>query len=640
MIWELFVEDITNDKIKKEYERNYASLLSEDDFMTLVKLDPSSYPGNDMTKEPVTVGQLVSIGKQAKQGKYTGLFTRCWVQNNEKNFINDPRLKDACIRYLTNRSSFDIRDVSSFPSVDSFIKYVLDGVKPEGLLDKTIKKKLTPEEKLDNLRISQFPNIDSLEKFIRVAALDPMSDVEHGQVGNLAKNLFLPLINKGYIKFLSKINSLKLAIKNYYSQQSNNSDLYNNNPIEQYLKMCDDANQDLSINFIRDFIPITKTNSKFFDNLNKLFVEGSDYILLGQTKNYDVIKPLNGYVSVFINHLNVPYETLVQNFGAEAEAKQLIRAWGRRYCASDANSSTGTLRTAYGNFNTNRWCTGWGSDGSHFSSYGSGSRELVVGIYRPNTSDIFKNWQICFSSNGEFVDIEFGENDHINKHAHKDKFINLVKDNPDLMPILMDSKRNCSKWDKLIELYKSLGMQVNYSRDRLTNLDSDEVEQELPPLRYSSNQDIIDYCEINQCNTNDITDVIFNDDVIEIPAFEFNGWANLENIKFSDNIIKIGSRAFSNCFALTKLTLPKNLKEIGYGAFQNCIQLGGSIRLPITIEKINQAAFKGYNKRKGLSFTISSAILDIPNKKIEVPSSPQSERDWWSEDKRIIISDN
>ena len=640
MIWQLFMEDIDNDKIRKEYERNYSSLLSEDDFMTLVKLDPSSYPGNDMNKEPITVGQLVAIGKQAKQGKYTGLFTRCWVQNNEKDFINNPRLKDACIKYLTNRASFDIRDVSSFPSVDSFIKYVLDGITPEGLLDKTVKKKLTPEEKLDNLRTSQFPNIDSLEKFITVADLDPMSDVEHGQVGNLAKNLFLPLVNKGYIKFLSKINSLRQAIKNYYSYQSAGTEFYKNHPIESYIKLCDEERTDKSIEFIRDYMGVSVKESNFINMLKKLFVENVDYIILGQTKNYDVIIPLDSYVSVFTDHLNVPYQTLVDNFGRESKGKDLIAAWGRKYSSWDA-SSDGTLTTNYGSFKTNRWCTGWGSSGEHFNSYHTSDRQLITGIYRPDPTQIKKNWQTCFTRNGEFVDIEYGNNDHTSKDLHKITFIQLIRDNLDLLELLMDPALNISNWKAL----QQVALENNITNKKvstygMTSLDSDEVEKELPPLVYRSKADIEEYCNVNDCSKQNITSLIIEDGVTEIPAFEFNLFTSLEKIKFSDDVVKIGSRAFSNCMSLSKLKLPQNLKEIGYGAFQNCTSLGGSIRLPISIEKIQQFAFRGYDKRRGLSFTISSQILNMPDKKIEVPSSPQSERDWWLEDKRIIIADN
>ena len=43
MILKFLLEDIDNNKLAKEYINNYSD-LSEDDFLTMVEMDPSSYP--------------------------------------------------------------------------------------------------------------------------------------------------------------------------------------------------------------------------------------------------------------------------------------------------------------------------------------------------------------------------------------------------------------------------------------------------------------------------------------------------------------------------------------------------------------------------------------------------------------------
>ena len=103
---------------------------------------------------------------------------------------------------------------------------------------------------------------------------------------------------------------------------------------------------------------------------------------------------------------------------------------------------------------------------------------------------------------------------------------------------------------------------------------------------------------------------------------------------------QIGVRAFYNCLSLYKVKLSSNLKVIKYGAFENCRSLKGAIRLPITIEKIETWAFKNHDNTSGLWFILSKKILEIPNKKLLLPSWPESEKLWWGKKNRFVISDN
>ena len=60
MIFKLLNEELENKKLDKFYNQFYATKLDEDTFLKLVKLDVSSYQGNNPNNDIVNVGQLAS----------------------------------------------------------------------------------------------------------------------------------------------------------------------------------------------------------------------------------------------------------------------------------------------------------------------------------------------------------------------------------------------------------------------------------------------------------------------------------------------------------------------------------------------------------------------------------------------------
>ena len=247
MILKLLNEDIDNKKLEKEYINNYSD-LSEDEFLTMVEMDPSSYPrlgqnNFDLSADPIGVGNLASGGKG-------GLLIRCF-RNGEKDFLdNFKEVQNACLKYLQNRSSYSIKNAGAFPSVKTFIEYVnSDGTLEINDINNVAKEKKAnnPIDKLEQLRQKQFPSIPTVEELIMVADLDEESDTEHGQVGNIAKTLLLPHYAAGERDFIKKKISVKKAIQKFYN--SSDSEI-ERNPISKY-------NEKENNNYIRtvmDFI--------------------------------------------------------------------------------------------------------------------------------------------------------------------------------------------------------------------------------------------------------------------------------------------------------------------------------------------------------------------------------------------------
>lgn len=275
MIINYLTEEINIPKLNKEYNNNYSD-LTEDEFMTMVKMDPSSYPrmGQDfnLNVDPVMVGNLASGGRG-------GLLIRCY-RKGEKDFLNNFQVvQDACLKYLKNRGSFSIKDAGQFPSVKEFVDYVNSNgeIGITGTSEQpTSKKELTPEEKLDGLRQKQYPKIKTVDELIEVADLDVDSDTDHGQIGQIARNLLLPHYNAGERDFLKKKVSLKKAIQRFY----NASDFQvKANPLSKYNEKEGNGFKYTIIDFLVDWAIPEIPKSNIVKNLQQFAKEDSEYEL-------------------------------------------------------------------------------------------------------------------------------------------------------------------------------------------------------------------------------------------------------------------------------------------------------------------------------------------------------------------------
>ncbi len=631
MIINFLKEEIDNQQLNKEYNKNYSD-IPENDFMAMVKMDPNSYPKNgnqfDTTAEPIKVGNIAGGN---------GLLIRCY-RLGEKDFLQNPQKVTDCInKYILNRSKYNIKNAAQFKSVADFINYVeSDGQIDLGGNVEQVKKQQTPREKLEVLRQKQYPQIETVDELIEVADLDEDSDTEVGQIGNLAKTLLLPHYAAGERDFMTKKVSVKKALRKYYNADKKQQ---KEKPISKYSEKENGVFKYTVVDFIKEWLKSeNKLNNNLFQLLEK-YAKGL-YTIVCRTENYDVIQYTNREVGWVLDWCDLSVEEY-PNYGSKKDP--------RNY-----------------NNSTNLWCTGWPS--SYAESYAS-TGPLIAFIcstreapYKANNSLNFQiniydtpksgsyGTLICNENVRDYGgygwhDIENGTNNHEPVQSNWPAFSNMLRKNPEILPYLMNI-RVVSKNRDLQLLCQELGIdgqKASYEETGPIGFNwtwTDEVEVEPEPFVYTSPEDVIKYNTENprkQANVS-ITNLKIAEGVTEIPDLQFQHWTALEKVEFPESLIKIGNKAFNGCKELTKIKLPPNLREIGLGAFEGCINLGGSIRLPLSISIIHQNAFNEHSKNRSISFVISPKKLDV--EKYGKLSIPEEDLDFWNKPGRIKFSDN
>lgn len=621
MIINFLNEDITIDKINKEYQKNYTD-IPEEDFMTMVKMDPSSYPksgsGFNTEVEPITVGNLASGGG-------AGLLIRCY-RKGEKDFLNEfDRVRNACAKFLANRGSYSIRNAGAFGSVDEFVKYIEADGKLDGVATQNVekeKKQLTPKEKLDGLRQKQFPQIETVEELIEIADLDEESDTEHGQIGNVARTFLLPHYNAGERSFLTKKISLRKAISKYYNSLKPK-------PLKEYETVKD---------FVLDMLPTAVGKNNVMALLKLLCVEGGDiysdsargYEVACQTKNYDVIRYGNFSVGAILDMCDLPVAQVIEQFNLTEQSNDDKKLEAIKW-----------IKDKYGTNRTNNWCTGhWEGYAQSYSKDANAS--LFAFIHRdrvPFQNDNRKNFQMSVFDRGGWKDIEFGDNSggaYTNWRILKD---NILPENIDLVQYLLSYScyRNTSDFMNFTREY-GITDAKKFDTSKISYGWDDSVEEEPEPLVYTSSTDLINYSTNNKDpKFNNVYELVITEGVEKIPNFEFQNFKNLTKVTFPQSLKVIGHKAFAGCSSLSKLNLPSGLEVIGLGAFEGCESLRGSIRLPLNIRKIERNAFK-FHSKKGISFVISPKRLDADN---YIPLEiAEEDHDFWFKKDRIKFSDN
>ncbi len=122
------------------------------------------------------------------------------------------------------------------------------------------------------------------------------------------------------------------------------------------------------------------------------------------------------------------------------------------------------------------------------------------------------------------------------------------------------------------------------------------------PARYAEKVHILD------ASGNEVTDVVLDRTVTEIPVFAFNNCTNLTSVTIPDSVTSIGMNAFSWCDSLTSVTIPDSVTTIGDDAFRGCNGLT-SVTIPDSVTTIGGCTFMGCI---GLtSVTIPSSVTTI-----------------------------
>ena len=76
-----------------------------------------------------------------------------------------------------------------------------------------------------------------------------------------------------------------------------------------------------------------------------------------------------------------------------------------------------------------------------------------------------------------------------------------------------------------------------------------------------------------QSAKSDITEIIFDESITEIPENACRYLASLRSVVIPQSVTRIGRNAFSGCTSLVEICLPESLLEIGNGAFCGCASL-------------------------------------------------------------------
>ncbi len=93
-----------------------------------------------------------------------------------------------------------------------------------------------------------------------------------------------------------------------------------------------------------------------------------------------------------------------------------------------------------------------------------------------------------------------------------------------------------------------------------------------------------------ELNSENINEIIINDDVVEIHDYAFKNCKNLKKIKLSNNLNTIGSNTFEDCINLKEIVIPDKIQEIPYRTFYNCKNLK-NIYFGDNVEIISTFAF-------------------------------------------------
>ena len=102
--------------------------------------------------------------------------------------------------------------------------------------------------------------------------------------------------------------------------------------------------------------------------------------------------------------------------------------------------------------------------------------------------------------------------------------------------------------------------------------------------------------------------IIFDNDVVSIPAYAFKNANSITTILLPDTVKKIGNYTFSGCASLTSVTIPDSVTTIGSSAFESCSSLT-SVTIPDSVTTIGEDAFRVCSSLT--SVTIGDSVTNI-----------------------------
>ena len=133
------------------------------------------------------------------------------------------------------------------------------------------------------------------------------------------------------------------------------------------------------------------------------------------------------------------------------------------------------------------------------------------------------------------------------------------------------------------------------------------TEVTLPKSFTKVDDDLYDKSPFTECEN--LTKVVFEEGIVNIPNFTLNGASSVKEVSIPDSVTTIGEDAFRQLGNLESIALPKNLTTISRGAFSECSSLSG-ISLPETVTTLGSNSFYACNRLTEVTLPKSFTKVD------------------------------
>lgn len=508
--------------IEDEYNKTWSS-IDKEVFDTIISIDPQTNIERNI------------IGPNAKQ-----LLLPKYIEGETDFLDNIEETTEAISKFIKERSTYKIKNIAAYPSVDIFVKHILN---PEN--NPVDEVEIKKESKIDEIYKKYYNDIPR-EDFDYLISLDPETNLEKEIIGDLAKNLLLAIYKKGdkSVVYKTKKDKIINALEEYKKNMNNFSK---------------EARELTRYSTIDDFIKLTLfgEESDFYKHVMNTCPDSVKYI--GSTLKYDVWEVLDTFGAAVVAGAEV-------EFGGPGIGENQSRSW---------------QENAFGH-----WCT---TSRIHWSSYNRSGEKYYDFILKvnPKSDSRANNYQLAIRPDGSVRESCNGVENQVKEEEVFTKDSYLLELCSELPEDCYLSKLNIVKnyimekkvFNKPIELYSLLDQnELQLIKSEVFKLLAKDIIIFNGP-KYIPSTLFANCVNLRSISIPESVEIIGNQ--------AFAGCVALQNPKSKNGADNL---------------LPKNLKSIGMRAFAGCKNLKGTIDIPNSLIEINKQAFYGTDSNLTLSF--------------------------------------
>ena len=487
-----------NEAIDPNRARTTFSNLSKEEFNQVLAMDPATKYSGDT---PIDVGRFANVVLLPK------------VNSGDKSILDkEEEIKQGLKNYYHNPRNYP--PLPNFKNMST--EELVNTLAGEGVSNDEKQK-----SKLELIYGKYYKDIDR-DVFNTIIKLDPKTTED--KIGDIAKQLLLPKYKSGENDFLVNPKTKEACEEFYAAQSSLSTDkriLQNYSSVNEFIKYLLEGQESALVASLKQ--------NETIDPKTKRPVK-DDFVLIGSTRDYDIIQPLS-------------------------------------------NKANAAISGGYENNEGMHWCTGSNVTDSYWRDY-TRNGKLVCFINKTKnrgTDNRPYNWQIQLVKNEveQFLD----GSDSIPNFTGSDsdeRFTSFLVSNPDIFNAIKDS--DVFKDTKAIKTAEVL------------------IKATKEPIHVSSLDDLLIFFENRRLRLA-VTELIL--DLEKIDPGLFAGFSALKKVTFNEGLKEIGGQAFKNCVNLTNIILPESLEKIGLEAFANDMNIKGSLRIPNNVRYIGYRAFIG-----------------------------------------------